>query len=807
MKTNLRSMIDDALDGDIAYEGAHGYYSGHEMPNTGETYDTGVLKLAQALNYVSANLNDLGTTEEKLAELALLQEKIADAATETAAKAGDTFGDAYTALKDQGLGKAWEGLSTGRKWVAGGTAGLVGLGALYGGYKLLSGNDGNRTTVIKNASLNSLDAARARAIVKLADAHGMSQWEYFDKVAASAALHQFISEAGELKAPTVSASGTGFNVTGAKPLSGTAYTTREEAEAAAKQFQDARLARRAKSLGALIDTSKLDDANKAIAAKLQKGEVLTSAERQGLISHLSGNTGAVKSNVREVTLTGGDKRVKGGATRVNMAAAREVELVDTTGNKIKYVVPGKYKDVSDAALQEQFKAGKLPADVVAGDLATARSTAAGASATSMETGRKNRAAAAQTRKGNAQTQAADFLNKYRGARMVENAPAGLTGPQLDAFNASAGRAVRKGARGTLGVAGSVSNITAVFDTYSPAQKMQFLGMAARNDPGAINAITSHTGMSASEAVDFAKEIWNRANNAGNLSFGSSGQRVANTKQKQYAARGTTARPKGNSTTPKGTPRPVGPDGKPTRAPLAPPRPGKTVTDAANKAKDEAGFFARNRRALYTAGGLGAAGLAGYGLYRAMSGGGRSNMSNYEPPREAPSASYGGYGGGEYKSAGLLAHDELVKLLPNLKQRGMASMQRIAVPRGLLSGTMYPSDAAAVRAGRNVLKQPPALASKEKNLEKIMFPGGVNLNGQIIKTSEDRTSPARITAGPAAPFSGFDIRSQGGGPVHIDNPVALRAQQVRAMINGSMNSYVNNTGDGYNLDRYLGRFNQ
>lgn len=805
MKTNLRSMIDDALDGDIAYEGAHGYYSGHEMPNTGETYDTGVLKLAQALNYVSANLNDLGTTEEKLAELALLQEKIADAASDTTVKAGDTFGDAYTALKDQGLGKAWEGLSTGRKWVAGGTAGLVGLGALYGGYKLLSGNDGNRTTVIKNASLNSLDAARARAIVKLADAHGMSQWEYFDKVAASAAHLRFVGAddtgsfvgTGRTALPTV----TGPGATGGKyTVQGRNKTLEFADEASANKYLEKLKADRAQQVSSFFpQQDKLTEPSRKALETFRGGGALSQAEQEALYNELKANPAlglaadgsaagkirgaAQPTNMRELDLGGGAGKVyynpkhqiPGGKT---LGSLSEAELKAAYGDAS---TKGRFTTTAPKGMFEQ--ATDASADL------TQRITDRGARRTTM-------------------TASAD-PTKFKAS--LNN----LTENQL--------RAAAKNLGVDISAATNKAGLLAAFDTLSDDAKRNLLHEEQRTARGLKPLQARQDALIISAAKEQGKpavgtSLLAKLKNPRTRVSSFSGEEKALLKQLKISPdealsifQGRDAAPirKVVSQRPPKGPRQPNADSVPTQGRNSG-GPRVSPTSTTKETSKELGFFGRNRRALYTAGGLGAAGLAGYGLYRAMSGGGgRSNMSNYEPPREAPSASYGGdYGGGEYKSAGLLARDELVKLLPNLKQRGMASMQRIAVPRGLLSGAMYPSDAAAVRAGRNVLKQPPALASKEKNLEKIMFPGGrVNLNGQIIKTSEDRTSPARITAGPAAPFSGFDIRSQGGGPVHIDNPVALRAQQVRAMINGSMNSYVNNTGDGYNLDRYLGRFNQ
>jgi hypothetical protein len=97
------------------------------------------------------SLNDLGTTEEKLAELELFSEMLKEAneaaATETAAKAGGEaaekagagLADSWEALKTKSVPDVWKNMSTSSKVITGGAAGIAGLGALYGGYKMLSG--------------------------------------------------------------------------------------------------------------------------------------------------------------------------------------------------------------------------------------------------------------------------------------------------------------------------------------------------------------------------------------------------------------------------------------------------------------------------------------------------------------------------------------------------------------------------------------------------------------------------------------------------------------------------------------------
>lgn len=169
MNSNLRNMIEDALDGGLSHEETYSYNSDVDMS---QVYGEGEIeKLASALNYVATNLDDLGTTDEKLAELELLQEKLASGGSDAKAAteaAKDTYGQFYKNLgKDSGksLGAAFGELSTARKVGLGGAAGLVGLGALYGGYKMLGGGSQPNTQVVK---VSSLQDAKAIALTKMA---------------------------------------------------------------------------------------------------------------------------------------------------------------------------------------------------------------------------------------------------------------------------------------------------------------------------------------------------------------------------------------------------------------------------------------------------------------------------------------------------------------------------------------------------------------------------------------------------------------------------------------------------------------
>lgn len=165
-------MIDDALDGAYAHEQEYGYTETGDVGHVGYGDDGGAIKLASALNYVAANLNDLGTTEEKIAELELFSEMLKEASEESAtaeavAEAGEEgaealkkgLGESWSDLKTKGVGDVWKNMSGTSKAIVGGGAGLVGLGALYGGYKALGGGSEKKS---------SLDEARSRAFAKVA---------------------------------------------------------------------------------------------------------------------------------------------------------------------------------------------------------------------------------------------------------------------------------------------------------------------------------------------------------------------------------------------------------------------------------------------------------------------------------------------------------------------------------------------------------------------------------------------------------------------------------------------------------------
>ena len=81
-------------------------------------------------------------------------------------------------------------------------------------------------------------------------------------------------------------------------------------------------------------------------------------------------------------------------------------------------------------------------------------------------------------------------------------------------------------------------------------------------------------------------------------------------------------------------------------------------------------------------------------------------------------------------------------------------------------------------------------------------------GGMRKLAEDRINPARIRAGKADPFSGMDIHRPGmSRSASPYEPIGIKAQRIRDQINSDMRGYVSHVGGGYNLDRYLNRFNK
>ena len=85
---------------------------------------------------------------------------------------------------------------------------------------------------------------------------------------------------------------------------------------------------------------------------------------------------------------------------------------------------------------------------------------------------------------------------------------------------------------------------------------------------------------------------------------------------------------------------------------------------------------------------------------------------------------------------------------------------------------------------------------------------------LEKIAEDAINPAKINAGPADPYSGEIMPDAGkvssefvGNTRDHHALIALKAQKVRDRINKDMKQYVNNVGDGYNLQGHLNKMNK
>jgi hypothetical protein len=93
---------------------------------------------------------------------------------------------------------------------------------------------------------------------------------------------------------------------------------------------------------------------------------------------------------------------------------------------------------------------------------------------------------------------------------------------------------------------------------------------------------------------------------------------------------------------------------------------------------------------------------------------------------------------------------------------------------------------------------------------LYYAAQVGKQALLEKVAEDRINPAKISAGAAAPYSG-EIMPKGenvfGGQMMPSQLVAMKAQKVRARINSDMKKFVNNVGDGYNLQGHLNKMNK
>jgi hypothetical protein len=112
-----------------------------------------------------------------------------------------------------------------------------------------------------------------------------------------------------------------------------------------------------------------------------------------------------------------------------------------------------------------------------------------------------------------------------------------------------------------------------------------------------------------------------------------------------------------------------------------------------------------------------------------------------------------------------------------------------------------------RAKKAIQKKQSKTASAADSLYYAAMAGKQSL---LEKVAEDRINPAKISAGAAAPYSG-EIMPKGenvfGGQMMPSQLVAMKAQKVRARINSDMKKFVNNVGDGYNLQGHLNKMNK
>ena len=97
---------------------------------------------------------------------------------------------------------------------------------------------------------------------------------------------------------------------------------------------------------------------------------------------------------------------------------------------------------------------------------------------------------------------------------------------------------------------------------------------------------------------------------------------------------------------------------------------------------------------------------------------------------------------------------------------------------------------------------------------LLYAAQVGKQSLLEKVAEDRINPAKIIAGPAAPYSGEIMPNAGqvsnefvGNTRDHHALIALKAQKVRDRINSDMKQYVNNVGDGYNLQGHLNKMNK
>ena len=571
MNSNLRSMIEDALSGGLQDE-TFSYNSYEDVPSAYGGDE--ITKLASALNFVATNLDDLGTTDEKLAELELLQEKIATgeaAAAATTEAAGDTLGAFYNNLKGgsgKSLGDAFGALSTGRKFAVGGTAGLVGLGALYGGAKMLGGGD-KQTNVVK---VSSLQDAKQRALVKMAEHYNIPVWE-LEKIALSPLQDRILTGISSGKEITEVA----------KPAEGAAAS-----EIKAYDQYQRQMASRQKAVKSIIGDGKgISDAHRQALDAYAKGGKIDVGTVSGIRDSLAvtpTSASAIQSGDR---VLGARASTGAGMARNRQGSVVSGNFVEVTkGDGTKIMVDPRYRGLTPEQVDAKISQGKIRPEgfkANTGDLlATERKVTSARS--NAELARKREAIADQ--RTTRQTAA--------GTRLEQKAERGAAQEMAAVRNRLLGRRGKNEARATYDAAKSAIDtlMRGGPDALSPAEKALLEARIGKNYPIVVGNAMARSSENAEQAASATRSR-----------SGAKGGRQAN-----QASAATQGRRTG---------------GLGSKA-------GQAATEAGEK---ELGFLAKNRRALLGAGALGAAGLAGYGAYRAFGGGGQSKAASYRGMRK------------------------------------------------------------------------------------------------------------------------------------------------------------------------------
>lgn len=592
MNSNLRSMIEDALDGEL-HDDTFSYDSYEDVPSAYGGDE--ITKLASALNFVATNLDDLGTTDEKLAELELLQEKIAAGETAAAGAAGeaatDTLGAFSKNLKTMSVGDAFGKLSTGRKFAVGGGAGLVGLGALYGGAKMLGGGGGEQTNVVK---VSSLQDAKQRALVKMAEHYNIPVWE-LEKLAATGAQGNLLNFRGELSQKQIDI------------------------------------------LRGDIEAGRLSQKQKAFFDKIKPGMTLTTSDKRMLQRELVNNPtmeSMIGNSPEAVARRQANiDRLYGGAeqsrmtrrleSRATKGRARDISLlteaqVDQLSRRYLSAdsvgkLTGGQRELASRALRGDTAAMSELINATAGDPKLQADLQRGmvdmqAEARSMgfESGAKTKQ---QLRQEVLEQQKATPTGGGQSPRQVRR-------DQLKSspVEGGLGRA-RSQAKSQL-----AANLTA-----DPTIQQQQYGRRAADQRTVTQEVVKKRGGGTKVKTTTAPLTAEQQK---------ARQETQDRLQQQLADR------QANKS------KPVTPEVQAKFEEMKKRREAKVTarseSDAAAKAQRKAGgqaaekelgFFGRNRRALLGAGALGAAGLAGYGAYRAFGGGGQSKAASYRGMRK------------------------------------------------------------------------------------------------------------------------------------------------------------------------------